>query len=239
MGDMMQECNDFNSQREVWEYLLGGNLVIAGDVVYGMDGGRIRIMSPKSKYFISDSARSFAEHNDLKKFKLPEWYEEIPPQGILCFVKDTGDTSWFVRLIKKFVNTETGSSYFVDDFEQAWDMAEPMSLSAVTLCIWGGVMFDCEVDYDGDNDNYNYYNDIGGIGGGRTVFIPDRDYYHTWYHFDRVINISNGYRVLQNNIWSFIPLKVVRRTMNNSLFSHKAITDDILLRDEFRRDNWW
>lgn len=83
------EQNDFQSEQEVWQWLVNGNILkhVNGDLYKFIDG----ILHCKSTY--AGNFNTFEEISNFKNFAYnwfkyvePQWFENIPEQGILCWV---------------------------------------------------------------------------------------------------------------------------------------------------------
>ena len=86
---------------------------------------------------------------------------------------------------------------------------------------------DCNF-YDGDDDNYHFYEpNLGGVySSGRTKshsFVKNPDYYHGWEHFAQIIERDNCYSIRLGDVWMNIPKKIVRGVRDNRMLAHKNI----------------
>lgn len=91
---------------------------------------------------------------------------------------------------------------------------------------------DCSF-YDGDNDNYHFYEpNLGGVyssgrnSSGRTKshsFVKNSDYYHGWEHFAQIIERDNCYSFRIGDVWMNIPKKIVREVRDDRMLVHKNI----------------
>ena len=83
---------------------------------------------------------------------------------------------------------------------------------------------DCNF-YDGDDDNYHFY-EPGVYSPGRTKshsFVKNSDYYHGWEHFAQIIERDNCYSIRLGDVWMNIPKKIVRGVRDNRMLVHKNI----------------
>lgn len=79
---------------------------------------------------------------------------------------------------------------------------------------------DCNF-YDGDDDNYHFYEP--NYSSGRTKshsFVKNSDYYHGWEHFAQIIERDNCYSIRLGDVWINIPKKIVRGVRESSIFVH-------------------
>lgn len=86
---------------------------------------------------------------------------------------------------------------------------------------------DCSF-YDGDNDNYHFYEpNLGGVySSGRTKshsFAKNADYYHGWKYFAQIIERDNCYSIRIGDVWMNIPKKIVREVRDDRMFVHQGI----------------
>jgi len=89
--------NDFNSQAEVWRYLLEdeGNMVVCATedscLIYKIIDGTLMVADKGEPI---GSHVNFFSHEDFKIHKVKTWQESINDKPIWCFVKDDGLDSW-------------------------------------------------------------------------------------------------------------------------------------------------
>lgn len=82
---------NFKSQQEIWEYLIAGGMVqkINSGSIYGLINGTICKKYPDNifrKYVVT-----FIHPELFRTYQEPavtNWYDNIPPQGVLCWVSD-------------------------------------------------------------------------------------------------------------------------------------------------------
>lgn len=87
-GGVPTEKDTFDSQQEIWEHIIAGGKVVAtaSGNVYGLKDGSISCIEEKERINVTESP-SFRLCELFTKYKepvVPNWYDNIPPQGVLC-----------------------------------------------------------------------------------------------------------------------------------------------------------
>lgn len=112
----------FKSQAEIYKHLLDGGKVKS----LGFSG---LIVFLNEKGFVVDQKNNkltlhFQENNLWEPYIEPKWYENIPKNGVLCWVSDESETSQFQA--ERIVRVNKISIEFVDNFGEPWKYATPV-----------------------------------------------------------------------------------------------------------------
>ena len=88
---------------------------------------------------------------------------------------------------------------------------------------------DCNF-YDGDDDNYHFYEpNLGGVYSSGSEkpnshsFVKNSNHYHQWKYFAQLIERDNCYSIRMDDIWLNIPKKIVREVRDDRMLVHQRI----------------
>jgi hypothetical protein len=121
---------DFNSQQEIWKWLVEGFKVIAKEtkIIFWFNNGQIRA---KDHLGERDTINIFSDINAYEKYREPpKWHEFKTKAQVLCDVEDSiGNTD--ITLVVSFDGTT-----YRDTTGKDWLFAKPVSLDDMTKYIW-------------------------------------------------------------------------------------------------------
>ena len=133
-----QQITSFNTQQEIWEYLIeGGEVISDTGVKYKLINGAVHTLSViADKYKIGGV--SFSLVNNYKPYIEPKWYDNIPEQGILCWVWDTLDGTKDVGIIHSIEKDQEGKpTQYLDNYSRCpWDNAIPVTEEEVKKYVY-------------------------------------------------------------------------------------------------------
>jgi len=110
-GYIFEEVTGFNSTRELWAWLIDGNKVKYKSNLYLIPEDRVVFLENDMLYSTTGDRKTKYHLNLYNMYvpaiiTTPEWYDNIPKQGILCWVhnynKDRKDS---ISLIKEYDST--------------------------------------------------------------------------------------------------------------------------------------
>ena len=138
ISEKQETKQDFRNQQEIWEYLAsGGKVIVVGpekvykDIYYALSDSKFSYFSKETDKFISEACvdEGFIELETWKKYlPEPKWYENIPEQGVLCWVWDDEEEP----VIDKIVKYEKASlSHRFTGKNEDWMFARPVKFSDI------------------------------------------------------------------------------------------------------------
>jgi len=141
--EQLKLANTFNSQQEIWEYLVAGGKVVTNNPknVYAfVDGATKCIVSTPRGVSGTNISMTFYNYQDFSKYTEPKvvnWYDNIPESGILCWVYDNESQieDKITGLITKY--TKGNFEPFTEiDGKTSWRHATPATQEEVDALIY-------------------------------------------------------------------------------------------------------
>lgn len=91
--DLVEEFTGFRTQQEIWGYLVNGGYVLCGTQLLGFYEGSLSTFNLYGEVVFTDTTWFFNVPKDWsigfpQPKPEPKWYDNIPEQGILCWVDD-------------------------------------------------------------------------------------------------------------------------------------------------------
>ena len=132
-----QQITGFNTQQEIWEYLInGGEVISAVGVRYKFVDDVLCKRYPDNIYRPWVSA--LHRVSTYKPYIKPKWYDNIPEQGILCWVWDTLDDIKDVGIIHSIEKDQEGKpTQYLDNHSRCpWDNAIPVTEEEVKKYVY-------------------------------------------------------------------------------------------------------
>ena len=138
--DLVEEFTSFRTQQELYGYLAGGGYVtFKEDLFLGFHEGTMTRLTIFGEVLFKDFSWSFNSPKDwsiaFPQTKLePKWYDNIPEQGILCWVKDEEEDEAKLTTIIEYHRHE--SKYNFKSPEDYWEHATPVTLDEIANFIY-------------------------------------------------------------------------------------------------------
>lgn len=127
------EDNPFNSQAEIWEYLLSGGKVqsIFTKAVLELKDGNV---FSEGRTNAKPEDITFFNYTGWYKYTEPaKWYDNIPKSGILCWVSDNDSNK---KTIMDTICKGTPTTKFKNDYNGVWAYATPVIQEEVNKLIY-------------------------------------------------------------------------------------------------------
>lgn len=135
----------FESIREFVNALLEGRKFKCGVITYFFDDVNGFCKKREGCHLFGDMAyQDYMAYcdSDFKEIIDPKWYENIPSQGILCWVWDNDmhihRQPSAVKIIQNRIGSSIGEELFYDAIGDAWDCAKPLTKEEVMQFIYEG-----------------------------------------------------------------------------------------------------
>ncbi len=118
------------NQREIYEVLLAGETLInaAKFTVRLKDNGDLEYAEDRIYGNVFNAVFKYVE--DWQIYKEPKWYENIPDGGVLCWVKNREDRSFYAN--PHTIRTFSGSHYIGYEL---WLFAKPLTKQEIQVFI--------------------------------------------------------------------------------------------------------
>ena len=136
--DLAEEFTSFRTQQEVWGYLAGGGYITYEDKLLGFHEGSLSLFNSYGEFLNLDLSWGFDFPEDwsigfVQTKPKPKWYDNIPEQGILCWVNDgEGEEPSLVTITA--YNPEL--TYKFEGLGAEWYQATPATLEEIANYIY-------------------------------------------------------------------------------------------------------
>ena len=131
-----QQITSFNTQQEIWEYLIKEGEVISNTGVrFKLINGEVHTLLVTSDRYQAGGA-SFSHVSKYKPYIQPKWYDNIPKQGILCWVWDTLDGTKDVGIIHAIKEDDKSIRYLDNHNQYLWEYAVPITEEEIMKYIY-------------------------------------------------------------------------------------------------------
>ncbi|MFA5670263.1 MAG: hypothetical protein WC967_13555 [Balneolaceae bacterium] len=130
----------YTNIKEVMEALLAGKVLVSksGNALYKLAKGEV-VNCNKQRKTDWTVSYYFAEYLVPSTEYIPpkEWYEQIPEEGVLCWVWDKGDNAFtIVGIVTKY---ESNNTYpFITTSDCEWKHAKPVTQKDINKLIYKG-----------------------------------------------------------------------------------------------------
>ena len=138
--DLVEEFTGFRSQQEVWSYLAGGGYVTFREELLAFWEGSLSRFNIYGEFLATDKSYwCFKDPEDWSVASLqtkpePKWYDNIPKQGILCWVKDEEEDVAELVTISSY--RPNAPAFKFEGIECYWKHATPATLEEITNYIY-------------------------------------------------------------------------------------------------------
>jgi hypothetical protein len=137
--DLVEEVTGFRTQQEVWGYLAGGGYITYEDKLLGFHEGSLSLFSIYGELLNIDMSWRFDYPEDwsigfIQSKPEPKWYDNIPEQGILCWVKEEEEDEAKLTTIIEYHRYE--SKYTFESLDDYWKHATPVTLEEIANYIY-------------------------------------------------------------------------------------------------------
>lgn len=121
---------------EFFQKLIDGETIIINENFYKLKDNELMYLSPTNNDFERStiSVNFIIDCDDVYATKTPEWYDNIPEQGILCEAWDDNSDIKYFRIIKKYHSSQRRK--FVDINGLEWHNAVPVTLDDIKELIY-------------------------------------------------------------------------------------------------------
>ena len=136
--DLIEEFTGFRTQQEIWSYLAGGGYVTYGVELLGFREGTLTRLTSFGEVLYENYSWFFNNPQDwsiafTQTKPDPKWYDNIPEQGILCWVKDEEeDEAKLTTIIAYWPD----STFKFECLETNWMQATPATLDEIANYIY-------------------------------------------------------------------------------------------------------
>jgi hypothetical protein len=120
----------FSSQQELLEYMFQGGKVRLEDSknIYTYENGKAVCINRRDIEVVAN----FSNYKEFLKYTEPKWYDNIPEQGILCWVWSSSESRKLLRVIRTYNGNKFRSTLGF------WRNARPATQEEVNKLIYKG-----------------------------------------------------------------------------------------------------
>jgi hypothetical protein len=141
----------FKNLREAFVYMANGGTVVVSSnqrstILYKFNDENNLMSKAPGKWWQYTTTFHPGDDGDFKKYVEPEWYDNIPAQGILCYVSDSDNyTNPTVRIVIRYdivgkvcqtTWDDIGNKVFHTNCQTTWKHAKPLSAKDVETYLY-------------------------------------------------------------------------------------------------------